>query len=572
MKQLTEEETVILSKPKVVSTTVAAEELSGGGTEQQPPEVRAAKDLARRYRLPFVELLPTDQDSPVDYGLFNEIPVDLMVRHQFLPLRRDGRGLHIAMADPSDLERLDELARALRTRIVPHVATAGAIEVILRRGDATQRVLQEAASGFRISLVRETEQGEEVLDLDRLATDSEMSPIIKLVDTIIYNAMESRASDIHIETRDTEVQVKYRIDGALYAKVDPIDLAYHQTLISRIKVMSELDIAERRVPQDGRFRVRYKGRNVDFRVSIMPTIHGEDAVIRILDKEQINDAFKNLNLDVVGFAEEDLRKFRHYIAEPYGMVLVTGPTGSGKTTTLYAALNEIRNEEDKIVTIEDPVEYQLHGITQIPVNEKKGLTFDRGLRSILRHDPDKIMVGEIRDTETAQIAIQSALTGHLVFTTVHANNVIDVIGRFLNMGVEPYNFVSSLNCVLAQRLIRMLCPFCKRQHHASDVELTESGLRPEEHRESVFYMNVGCDACNHTGYRGRTAIHELLDLSDNIREMIVERRPGSEVRRAAEAEGLTSLRESALRKVFAGVSTLHEINRVTFVEEISNVK
>jgi type IV pilus assembly protein PilB len=535
----------------------------------EPPEVKAAKELARRYRLAFVELLPVDQESPIDYDIFHEIPVDMMVRYQFLPLGRDEKGLHLAMADPTDLERLDELSSALRTRIIPSVATAGAIEVILRRGDATQRVLQEAASGFRISLVRETEHGEEVLDLDRLATDSEMSPIIKLVDTIIYNAMESRASDIHIETRDTEVQVKYRIDGALYAKVDPIDLAYHQTLISRIKVMSELDIAERRVPQDGRFRVRYKGRNVDFRVSIMPTIHGEDAVIRILDKEQINESFKNLNLDVVGFAEEDLRKFRHYIAEPYGMVLVTGPTGSGKTTTLYAALNEIRNEEDKIVTIEDPVEYQLHGITQIPVNEKKGLTFDRGLRSILRHDPDKIMVGEIRDTETAQIAIQSALTGHLVFTTVHANNVIDVIGRFLNMGVEPYNFVSSLNCVLAQRLIRMLCPYCKRQYRAKHEELMESGLRPEEHRDTVFYAVAGCDACNHTGYRGRTAIHELLDLSDNIREMIVERRPGSEVRRAAEAEGLTSLRESALKKVFAGVSTLHEINRVTFVEDFS---
>jgi type IV pilus assembly protein PilB len=535
----------------------------------EPPEVKAAKELARRYRLAFVELLPVDQESPIDYDIFHEIPVDMMVRYQFLPLGRDEKGLHLAMADPTDLERLDELSSALRTRIIPSVATAGAIEVILRRGDATQRVLQEAASGFRISLVRETEHGEEVLDLDRLATDSEMSPIIKLVDTIIYNAMESRASDIHIETRDTEVQVKYRIDGALYAKVDPIDLAYHQTLISRIKVMSELDIAERRVPQDGRFRVRYKGRNVDFRVSIMPTIHGEDAVIRILDKEQINESFKNLNLDVVGFAEEDLRKFRHYIAEPYGMVLVTGPTGSGKTTTLYAALNEIRNEEDKIVTIEDPVEYQLHGITQIPVNEKKGLTFDRGLRSILRHDPDKIMVGEIRDTETAQIAIQSALTGHLVFTTVHANNVIDVIGRFLNMGVEPYNFVSSLNCVLAQRLIRMLCPYCKRQYRAKHEELMESGLRPEEHRDTVFYAVAGCDACNHTGYRGRTAIHELLDLSDNIREMIVERRPGSEVRRAAEAEGLTSLRESALKKVFAGVSTLHEINRVTFVEDFT---
>ncbi len=564
MKQISEDEVTKTSAPVIGAGALVTE------SDHQPPEVRAAKELARRYRLPFVELLPTEGESPVDYTLFNEIPVDLMVRHQFLPLKKDARGLHLAMADPTDLERLDELSGALHTRVVPHVATAGAIEVILRRGDATQRVLQEAASGFRISLVRETETGEEVLDLDRLATDSEMSPIIKLVDTIIYNAMESRASDIHIETRDTEVQVKYRIDGALYAKVDPIDLAYHQTLISRIKVMSELDIAERRVPQDGRFRVRYKGRNVDFRVSIMPTIHGEDAVIRILDKEQINEEFKNLNLDVVGFAEDDLRKFRHYIAEPYGMVLVTGPTGSGKTTTLYAALNEIRNEEDKIVTIEDPVEYQLHGITQIPVNEKKGLTFDRGLRSILRHDPDKIMVGEIRDTETAQIAIQSALTGHLVFTTVHANNVIDVIGRFLNMGVEPYNFVSSLNCVLAQRLIRMLCPYCKRPFQASDLELEESGLRIEEHRKTTFYANVGCDACNHTGYRGRTAIHELLDLSDNIREMIVERRPGSEVRRAAVAEGLTSLRESALRKVFAGVSTLHEINRVTFVEEVGS--
>jgi type IV pilus assembly protein PilB len=568
MKQFTEEQ---IDTPAADAGGVppANDNLTPLPEAAEPPEMRQARELANRYRLPFVNLLPPDGASPIDYALLSELPVDLMVRHQFVPLRRENGKLHIAMADPTDLDLLDDLAGALRMRLVPHVATAGAIDVVLRKGDATQRVLQEAASGFRISLVRETETGEEVLDLDRLATDSEMSPIIKLVDTIIYNAMESRASDIHIETRDTEVQVKYRIDGALYAKVDPIDLAYHQTLISRIKVMSELDIAERRVPQDGRFRVRYKGRNVDFRVSIMPTVHGEDAVIRILDKEQINEEFKNLDLNVVGFDPDDLRKFRRYIAEPYGMVLVTGPTGSGKTTTLYAALNEIRNEEDKIITIEDPVEYQLHGITQIPVNEKKGLTFARGLRSILRHDPDKIMVGEIRDEETAQIAIQSALTGHLVFTTVHANNVIDVIGRFLNMGVEPYNFVSSLNCVLAQRLIRVLCPICRRAFHPSDAELIESGLRPEEQRSIVFYANVGCDACNHTGYRGRTAIHELLDLSDNIREMIVERRPGSEVRRAAEAEGLTSLRESALKKVFSGVSTLHEINRVTFVEEVN---
>ncbi len=570
MKQFTEEQTPSPDANALKGgVSDSGQDLAQLPPAAEPPEIRQARELATRYRLPFVNLLPKDGESPIDYSLLGELPVDLMVRHQFVPLRRENGKLHIAMADPTDLDLLDDLAGALRMRLVPHVATAGAIDVVLRKGDATQRVLQEAASGFRISLVRETEAGEEVLDLDRLATDSEMSPIIKLVDTIIYNAMESRASDIHIETRDTEVQVKYRIDGALYQKVDPIDLAYHQTLISRIKVMSELDIAERRVPQDGRFRVRYKGRNVDFRVSIMPTVHGEDAVIRILDKEQINEEFKNLDLNVVGFDPDDLRKFRRYIAEPYGMVLVTGPTGSGKTTTLYAALNEIRNEEDKIITIEDPVEYQLHGITQIPVNEKKGLTFARGLRSILRHDPDKIMVGEIRDEETAQIAIQSALTGHLVFTTVHANNVIDVIGRFLNMGVEPYNFVSSLNCVLAQRLIRVLCPVCRRGFHPSDTELLESGLHPEEQRDSVFYENVGCDACNHTGYRGRTAIHELLDLSDNIREMIVERRPGSEVRRAAEAEGLTSLRESALKKVFSGVSTLHEINRVTFVEEVN---
>ncbi len=556
----------VTASPAGVETKSAPAPVMGN----EPPEVKQAKSLALRYRLPYIDLIPPGQKPQIDYELLGQIPVELMLRNHFVPLKQEGRKLHVAMADPTNLEKLDELENSLNVRVIPHVATAGAIDVILRKGDATQRVMQEAASTFKISLVKETEQGEEVLDLDRLASDSEMSPIIKLVDTIIYNAMESRASDIHIETRDKDVQVKFRIDGALYAKVDPIDLAFHQTLISRIKVMSELDIAERRVPQDGRFRVRYKGRTVDFRVSIMPTIHGEDAVIRILDKEQINEEFKNLNLDVVGFDPEDLRRFRHYIGEPYGMVLVTGPTGSGKTTTLYGALNEIRNDEDKIVTIEDPVEYVLHGIVQIPVNEKKGLTFARGLRSILRHDPDKVMVGEIRDEETAQIAIQSALTGHLVFTTVHANNVIDVIGRFLNMGVEPYNFVSSLNCVLAQRLVRLLCPTCKRQYDPPEEELTASGLtqRQVTEREIVFYINVGCDACNHTGYRGRTAIHELLDMTDSIREMIIDRRPGSEIRRQAEKEGLSSLRSSALKKVFTGQTTLYEINRVTFVEEI----
>src|ERR1700680_4193475 len=296
----------------------------------------------------------------------------------------------------------------------------------------------------------------------------------------------------------------------------PIAKDWHSTIISRIKVMSELDIAERRIPQDGRFRVRYKGRLIDFRVSIMPTIHGEDAVLRVLDKESMSEKFAKLSLEVVGFSDADLTKFRRYIKEPYGMVLVTGPTGSGKTTTLYAAVSEIKNDEDKIITVEDPVEYQIKGITQIPVNEKKGLSFARGLPSILRHDPDKIMVGEIRDQETAQIAINAALTGHLVFTTVHANNVLDVLGRFLNMGVEPYNFVSALNCILAQRLVRVICVYCKAPVQYPESYLIESGLNPEEWRNVTLYEGPGCFECGGTGFRGRTAIHELLDLSERI--------------------------------------------------------
>ncbi|HXU09355.1 MAG TPA: GspE/PulE family protein [Blastocatellia bacterium] len=525
----------------------------------------AAREKARRYRLKFIDL-KTEEPA---YHLIHELPVELMVRHSFVPMDRDADTLFVAMADPTNLEVVDEIEAQLHVRLKTAFATQAAIEDALKRGDTAARMLQDATAGFRtdqMALLRETDHGEEAVDLERLTGDEEMSPIIKLVYTVVLNALERRASDIHIETRDSDVVVKYRIDGALYRAADPIDISHHPTIVQRIKVMSELDIAEHRIPQDGRFRIMIRGRKIDFRVSIMPSIHGENVVIRILDKEQINEAFKELNLDVVGFAPLDLKKFRKFIAEPYGMVLVTGPTGSGKTTTLYAALNEIKNDEDKIITIEDPVEYQLQGITQIPVNEKQKLTFARGLRSILRHDPDKIMVGEIRDSETAQIAIQSALTGHLVFTTVHANNVIDVIGRFLNMGVESYNFVSSLNCVLAQRLVRILCTHCKERYQPADQDLSESGLNPDKYRNEVFYKSIGCEVCNSTGYRGRTAIHELLDVTDHIREIVLERRPGSEVRRAARAEGLTSLRESAIAKVFTGVTTLHEINRVTFVE------
>jgi len=360
--------------------------------------------------------------------------------------------------------------------------------------------------------------------------------------------------------------VKYRIDGVLQEAMRPMAKQFHSSIISRIKVMAELDIAEKRVPQDGRFKLKMPGKTIDFRVSVMPSVHGEDAVIRILDKESISEQFTELRLDILGFPEAELKRFRKYIAEPYGMVLVTGPTGSGKTTTLYAALSEIKSIEDKIITIEDPVEYQLKGITQIPINEKKGLTFARGLRSILRHDPDKIMVGEIRDAETAQIAINSALTGHLVFTTVHANNVLDVLGRFLNIGVEAYQFVSALNCVLAQRLVRVICQHCKRPARITRAQLEESALDPTLVSTHTFYEGLGCIECAGTGYKGRMAICELLDLTDRIREMILDKRPASEIRKAAREEGMRFLRESAIERVMEGSTTLREVNKVTFVE------
>jgi type IV pilus assembly protein PilB len=528
-------------------------------------EMAQAQALAARYRCEFVDLRLVH----IDHELFRSIPVDLMFRYNFVPLRASNGWLEIALADPRNLNLIDELSLLLQKKLRVKVATLSQISELLKKTEQSQRVLEEVTEGFTLDVVGEEEGQEETLSIERLTSaESDIAPVIRLVDTTIFNALERRASDIHIETRDNEVVIKYRIDGVLQYAMPPIAKEWHSTIISRIKVMSELDIAERRVPQDGRFRVRYKNRLIDFRVSIMPTIHGEDAVLRVLDKESLSEKFAKLTLDVVGFSEHDLVKFRRYIKEPYGMVLVTGPTGSGKTTTLYAALMEIKNDEDKIITIEDPVEYQIKGITQIPVNEKKGLTFARGLRSILRHDPDKIMVGEIRDQETAQIAINAALTGHLVFTTVHANNVFDVIGRFLNMGVEPYNFVSALNCILAQRLVRVICEHCKTQVHYPDSYLIESGLDPARWRDVPFYEGQGCFECGGTGFRGRTAITELLDLSDRIRQMILDRRPTAEIKRAAREEGMVFLRESGLEKVRKGITTLREINKVTFIEEV----
>jgi type IV pilus assembly protein PilB len=526
-------------------------------------EAARARAVAERYYHDFVDL----KQVRIDHDLFHSVPVDLMFRYNFVPIQAHNGSLEIALADPRNLGLIDELAVLLGKKLRVKVATLSQISEMLKKTEQSQRVLEEVTEGFTLDVVGEEENPDETLSIDKLsAADSDIAPVIKLVDTTIFNALERRASDIHIETRDQEVAIKYRIDGVLHYAMPPISKDWHSTIISRIKVMSELDIAERRIPQDGRFRVRYKTRLIDFRVSIMPTIHGEDAVLRVLDKESMSEKFAKLSLEVVGFAETDLVKFRRYIKEPYGMVLVTGPTGSGKTTTLYAAVSEIKNDEDKIITIEDPVEYQLKGITQIPVNEKKGLTFARGLRSILRHDPDKIMVGEIRDQETAQIAINAALTGHLVFTTVHANNVLDVLGRFLNMGVEAYNFVSALNCILAQRLVRVICPHCKKEVEYDEDYLIESGLQPEQWRNVTFYEGAGCFECGGTGFRGRSAIHELLDLSEPIRDAILGKRPASEIRRMAREEGMTFLRESALAKARTGVTTLKEINKVTFIE------
>ena len=547
-----------------VTTDAATDELYVGAAEVSAADKAAesvrARALAERYRLEFVDL----SQQGIDHDLFRAIPADLMLRYGFVPYRRDGNAMVIVVSDPTDLPMIDELPVLLNTPIKVTVGTPSAIQSMLKKSESSQRVLEEATESFQLQILREDDTGDDQLTVERLTADQ--SPVIRLVDTTIYSAIQRRASDIHIETQDDAVYVKYRIDGVLQPAMRPIDKRFHSTIVSRIKVMAELDIAEKRVPQDGRFKLRLPGKTIDFRVSVMPSAHGEDVVIRILDKESISEQFRELRLDILGFPEDELRRFRKYIAEPYGMVLVTGPTGSGKTTTLYGALSEIKSIEDKIVTIEDPVEYQLKGITQIPINEKKGLTFARGLRSILRHDPDKIMVGEIRDPETAQIAIQSALTGHLVFTTVHANNVLDVLGRFLNMGVEPYQFISALNCVLAQRLVRKICIHCKRPAKVTRAQLDESALDPSLEHSGLFYEGAGCMECGGTGFKGRIAICELLDLSDSIRELILARRPTTEIKKAARDEGMRFLRESAVEQMLKGVTTLREINKVTFVE------
>jgi type II secretory ATPase GspE/PulE/Tfp pilus assembly ATPase PilB-like protein len=538
------------------STNGNGEALARGSRE----EIDNAQELASRYGVDYLD----PDEFHLDGELFSTIPAKLMYRYNFVPLRRGDGVLTVVMADPSDVRVQDELELALGATIRVVVGTPTFINDILKKSESSQRVLEEATEGFQPRMIEEDEDIEKSLSIETLEGD--ISPIIKLVDSIVFTAIQRRASDIHLETRDHELAIKYRIDGSLYHAMKPMSKRYAAEVVNRVKVMSELDISEKRIPQDGRFKKLIGRRSIDFRVSILPTIHGENVVVRILDKEAIQKEFSQLNLEVLGFQPRQIQRIRKFINEPYGMVLVTGPTGSGKTTTLYAALSEIRKEEDKIITIEDPVEYQLDSVTQIPVNEKKGLTFARGLRHILRHDPDKVMVGEIRDPETAHIAVQSALTGHMVFTTVHANNVVDVIGRLLNMGVEPYNFVSALNCVLAQRLVRRICPSCRQKAEYTHEELAGWGIDPQKYGNVTFFRGLGCLDCHGTGYQGREAILEILEMTDTIREMILERRSAAEIKRQARKEGMRFLRDEAIERAVAGITTVEEINKVTFVE------
>ena len=524
-------------------------------------EEQLAKALAEQYGLPYEPLT----DFRVDPEFYESISVKLMQRHPFVPMWERAGVLTIAIADPQNVLGLDELELLIGKPLERVVSSRSAILSALERSEGSSQALRELEAEYRSVLVKEDDRGEEVLTVDHTAEDQ--SPAVKLLDSILLSAMQRRASDIHIEASDRATKVKLRVDGILVPAMEPLDIRLHAPLVSRLKVMSELDIAERRVPQDGSFRMRLDRKTVDFRVSILPSVFGESVVIRILDREAITTGVSALRLERLGFNPEDLKRFRRAIVRPYGMVLVTGPTGSGKTTTLYAAISEMNTADDKLITIEDPVEYQLTGVVQIPVNEKKGLTFARGLRSILRHDPDKIMVGEIRDAETAQIAIQSALTGHLVLTTVHANNVFDVIGRFSSMGIDAYNFLAALNCVLAQRLVRILCPSCRVQVAAEQALLEESGLDYEQYRDTPFYQGKGCSNCMGTGYRGRKCITEFLDLTDEIKEMILAERPLSEIRYRAVTDGMITLRQSAIKKVLQGETSLREINRVTFSEE-----
>lgn len=519
---------------------------------------KLARVIAAQYSHKYVKL-----NKEIHPDLINLVPVDFMVKYTFVPFMMEEDRLTIAMAEPMNIMKLiDELEMLTNLEISVVVASEKRILQQIKRFENSQNLLQTTSDDMLLPLVRESDKGDYILSAEKVS--AEASPIVKLVDSTILDAINKRASDIHFESTGQGLILRYRINGMLHQATNPIDAKHQSPIISRIKVMSELDISEKRIPQDGRFKLMVKDRFIDFRISIIPTIFGEDAVIRILDQESIGSRPGRFRLEEMGFAEYELLRLRRMIHAPYGMFLMTGPTGSGKTTTLYGALSEINSKDTKIITIEDPVEYQLEGIVQIPVNEKKGLTFARGLRSVLRHDPDKILVGEIRDSETAQIALQSALTGHMVFTTVHANRTFDVVNRFAHMGIGADNLMAALNCIAAQRLIRTLCE-CKAPYTPSEGELTESGLNSKLVKGHMFYTAKGCENCQGTGYRGRKAIIEVMEMNDEMKELFINRAPIASIKRKAVESGSIFLRRAALQEVFNGVTTLKEANRVTFV-------
>ena len=522
-----------------------------------------SKIIANQYSFPHIKL-----EKLEDPDLLNMFKLDFMTKYLLIPYRKHNDHLDIAMAEPAhSFNAVNELE--LLTDLAVSVAIASEVRIRkhLKKVEASQKLLDTVSRDMRLPIVRESEKGEDVLTSEKVSVEE--SPIIKLIDSTILDAIIKRASDIHIESSSLGVIIRYRLDGILYQATEPIDIKYQSPIISRIKVMAELDIAEKRIPQDGRFKLFVLDHSVDFRVSILPTGFGEDVVIRILDRESVVSSTGDFRLEGMDLPNHELVRMKRMIHAPYGMFLLTGPTGSGKTTTLYKSLSEINSKEIKIVTIEDPIEYQLKGITQIPVNEKKGLTFAKGLRSILRHDPDKILVGEIRDPETAQIALQSALTGHLVFTTIHANSSFEVINRFIHMGIEPYNLMAALNCILAQRLIRKLCN-CKEKISLSEEILADSGLDPNLLHDQVFYQAKGCEYCKGTGFRGRKAIVELIEVDDDIRTLFIEKSPVSVLKKKAAERGTIFLRKAAIQEVLNGTTTIEEANRVTFIKPIDD--
>ena len=522
-----------------------------------------ARIIAEQYAYKYIVL-----EDVKDANLLNMFKLDFMSKYLLVPYQKKDGILEIAMAEPAlSFDAVDELELLTDMTISIVVASEPRIKQNLKKVDASQKLLDTVSVDMRLSLVRETDKGEDVLTSETVS--AEESPIVKLVDSTILDGIMKRASDIHIEATENGVIIRYRLDGMLHQATDPIDIQYQSPIVSRIKVMAELDIAEKRVPQDGKFKLVVMDQYVDFRVSILPSVFGENVVIRILDRESVSSGSGEFQLDGMGLPDTELVRIRRMIHAPYGMFLMTGPTGSGKTTTLYRALSEVNSKDVKIVTIEDPVEYELAGVTQIPVNEKKGLTFAKGLRAILRHDPDKILVGEIRDPETAQIALQSALTGHLVFTTIHANSSFEVINRFIHMGIEPYNLMSALNCVVAQRLIRVLCD-CKEKTSHSEKTLVDSGLAPQKLHNQIFYKAKGCEICKGTGFSGRKAIIELIELDDDMRTLFIDRAPIGVLKKKALDAGSVFLRMAAIQEVMSWVTTLEEANRVTFIDPKSS--